>query len=187
MAEDKKIEVNESELRAILEQNKKLAQDIVSLQKAVGDKDQTGSLVMRKVVNRTVRLMFINGKPVLGYANRGSENKPQFVYERPDPSDKNNRLLYPDLIVQGIDKPITTNYNEFLKEAERRICNIIRIEEKKLVTEDGVTKVKEVEGFSMIETGVVVPMEVMSTKRTFVVDIGDNQEVSIDEKYVNIV
>jgi len=190
--EEEKVTIPKSQLEAILADNQGLKNQMTGLMEAVqsltrAQQENSGPRVLKKIKDRKVRVMFVDGKAVIGFVNRGTESKPLYAYEKVDPNDKNNRLLFIDLILQGKEEPVTVNYNEFLREGESIECVIKNKEENPWSIEQGSTRQKSVEEYSMVETDVTVPLEVTGVNTTFTVVIPTTgEELVIDERYVNM-
>ena len=188
-----KIEIEKGQLDAILEDNKGLKNQITSLMEAVQSltlkqSENSGPKVFKQIKDRKVRVVFVNGKPVIGFVNRGTESRKSYTYEKPDPNDKNNRLLYIDLILQGEKEPISVNYNEFLREGERVECIVKDQEKTPWTIEYGHVRQKAVEEYSMVETDVLVPVEASGYNITFKVEIPKTGEIlEINEEFINMI
>jgi len=74
-----------------------------------------------------------------------------------------------------------------LREGESIECVIKNKEENPWSIEQGSTRQKSVEEYSMVETDVTVPLEVTGVNTTFTVVIPTTgEELVIDERYVNM-
>lgn len=149
-----------------------------------------GPRVLKKVTEKKVRLRTIDGKVVVGYRNRGTEAKPLYIVEKVDPNDKNNRILYVTLILEDKTE-LEVNYNEFLIESPSTEALVKETEEKEWVIEQGTTRQRQYEEYSMIETDVIVPVEIIGKTRFFTVEVPETAEMkarhlTIHENYVNI-
>jgi len=192
MSEIEKIEVSKTELEAMMADNQGLRAQLNTLMEAVQSltskqQESSGPKVLSQIKERKVRITFVNGKPVIGFANRGTERTKSYVYEKPDPNNKNNRLLYIDLILKGQEEPISVNYNEFLREGEAVECVVKSRDEKPWKIEHGMVRQKMVEEYSMVETSVLVPLDVMGVDVKFTVELPSGELLEVDEKYVNII
>ena len=88
------------------------------------------------------------------------------------------------------------DYLEFLRNAEKITCRVLKTSRKKVVEKDGVVEVKEVgktgseiKGeYGMVGTGVDVPVQVVSYDEMMTVKIPgeDNLEIDVHVNYVNI-
>lgn len=137
---------------------------------------------------RTATVSFVNGKPVIGYVNRGTTTKPMYVYEAPDPQNPRDRKLYVDLILEGQKDPVKVGYMEFMTEAEHKECLIVKIDKDAWEQTQGVTEKKEVpEGeYYMTASGIVVPVEIKGEIRWYTLRMADGKEIKLHERYVNI-
>lgn len=181
-----KIEIDEAQLKEILEQQKQL---IAQNQKLVESANQPAEnrRIARANRKNSVRVTFVNDKAVIGYANKGSDNKPLFVYEKVDPNDRNKRILYVDLILDGEKDPITVEYKEFLEQSENVLCEVKHVDEKEWVIEQGTVKETRVKDYRAEETGLMVPVEIVGKTRLFVVDNPKTgEELRLHESFVNI-
>lgn len=180
MAEtEKTVTLKESELNSIVAMNKKLMERF--------SREENPTQKQKETKERLVTVFFIADKPVIGYANRGTENRPKYIYEKRDPMDDKNILAYVDVIVEGREKPISLDYNEFMRECDRKECKVVKVEEKEWTINQGNTFGRSyMEGtYHMIE-GVLVPVEVKGMTRIFTVEIPEGGEATIHERYINI-
>jgi hypothetical protein len=181
MAEDKKVEVNESDLKELIAQNREFKARIEGLEASESS--------VKKVVKRTkhneVNVSFIDGKPVIGFINKGVENRPKYVYSTPDPLNPTQTIEFVDVIVKGSTEPLKVNYLQFIRDSEKRMCKVLETNEEIWEIEQGETVKREVIDYASVETGIVVPVTIEGKVRTFVVDI-DGEKVEINEKYVNM-
>lgn len=193
MSEQQKIEVDASELRAILDQNKALSQTVQALTESMmSQKEENGQLKAKRVTNRTVTIMFIGGKPVVGLENVGSEHTPVRLYEEIDPRDSKKSYLAANLLVKNLetDKFETikaVNFAEFIQQGERRECPIVRMRGDEWVVDHGSTLRRELKGndYKMQEMDLEVPLEVSGVDNYYTVDV-DGKELEIFQDYVNM-
>ena len=193
MAEqEEKITMSVAEVREMLEGQRKSDEMIAALTEKVNGLlasagSTTPTLARNTVKQRTAGIRFVNGKAVIGFKNRGVENKPLYVYQRPDPNDTSKRVLFVDLILDGEKDPLPVNYNEFLTEAETRQLEILRTIDEPVVVEQGVVRRKEWIGDELIETEVIVPVGAEGVYRQYVLSDKENQkELVIAEEYLNM-
>lgn len=186
--EEKKVEVSKEQLDELIAQNKELLTRNRELADAVGNiKDVPDGVKQPKAVtDRTVRVLFLEGKAVLGFKNRGEDTRPVYVYEKADPVKKDEVNLFVDVILAGEEEPVSTNYNDLLHDAERRECKIVKVDEQEWRVVQGQTSKKVVNNYATEETGIMVPIEVLGKTRTFTVALPDGEEVAIHENYVNM-
>lgn len=185
--------ISDAELKELLETTRANAAKLEALTNENTElrgllRDSAGPRVVRAISERFVNLRFVDGKAVIGFKNRGVDSKPQYVYEKVDPNDKNNRLLFVDLILEG-GEVVPVDYNEFLREGEMVSCKVKETKTKEWELEQGYVKKKEVDEYSTVELPVDVPVEIKGTVRTFLVEIPaphGPRELEIHEAYVNI-
>lgn len=181
---DEQITIASSELRELLESNRKLMQKL-----AESEKEDVPTLLRKEIKERSVRVTYVGGKPVVGFANRGTETKPQFTYERPDPENPKESILYIDVILEGEAKPLPIRYKELMNEAEHVECKVLRTEEKPWEVLQGMVEAVELpEGdqYRMESKGYQVPVGATGTKRVFTVQLPCGREFAIADDYVNI-
>ena len=187
MTDTEKVEISRGEIEALLAEVKGLRATVEKIESGEGLAD---ARVLKKITERTVTLRRIDGKVVVGYRNKGVENKTQYVYEGPDPKDPVKRTLFVDLILEGMapEAALKVEYREFLAESERVVCKIISTEEKEWMIEQGTVKKREVDGYSMVDLDLDVPIEVTGKTRWFTMRLPDqdHREVKVHEAYVNI-
>lgn len=143
--------------------------------------------------NRKVTILFIEGQPVIGYANRGSESHPRYIYNgRQDPQHHNEFIQFIDVLVRNADPKalplcFSLPYTQFLEESEKIECPILKTESKDWTVDQGITTGRTFqEGtYFMIESG-IIPVEVKGVTQFFTVQLPDGTEVKLHERYVNI-
>lgn len=171
-------------------------------QKAVeGLEGSSRTRILKRVTERKVGVRMVDlqdkkgHRAVVGFKNRGSENRPLYIYEQPDPKNPKENVLYVELILEkkaGEEKnpTLAVNYNEFRKESSRATCRVVDTEEREWLINQGTVRKKEVEEYSSIELDYEVPLDVIGKVRIFTVEIPDEfggaRNVKVHEDYVNI-
>jgi len=184
---DEKIEISKDKLEAVLDQNKELMEMNRKFQELLNNKEeQKGVMRAEEIPESTVRIMFVDGKPVKGFANRGTKERPLYVYEKRDADNPQERVLFVDILLEGKDEPIPVNYNELFREGLREECPVIDTKNKEWKIVQGEASKKVIKDYTMTETGVVIPMEVRGTSRIFTVKLPNGKEMDIHENYVNM-
>ena len=185
---EKTITIKESEISALLAQNRELmaAIQLRDSQNATEEPAKKRTAVR----DRSVTIMFVDGKPVIGMRNVGTELNPVHLYETPDPRDSKKVVLCADLIIKdlGTDKEEVikgVNFREFIDEGERRDCRVLKTQSKNWVIEQGSVLKKEVKEYRTVELDAEVPLEVTGVERHYEVEI-DGKSVVIFEAYVNM-
>jgi hypothetical protein len=176
-----KIEVDAGELKALMEQNRELMRQIQEKTQDNGSPIK----VHRPITKREVSVRFISNKPVIGFANKGVESRPTFVYKAPNPSDPKESIEFVDVILLGDKEPIKVPYLDFLRDSDRRQCTVLETKEEPWEIEQGSVRQKSIVDYSSIETDIIVPVLITGVARSFVVLI-DGNRVEINEKYVNM-
>lgn len=181
---DEQITISSSELRELLDSNRKLMQKL-----AESEKEDVPTLLRKEVKESTRRVTFVGGKPVIGYANRGTATKPQFTYERPDPENPKESILYIDVVLKGEKEALPIRYKELMNEAEHVECKLLRTDEIPWEVLQGMIEAVELpEGdkYRMEGKGYQVPVGATGVKRVFTVELPSGEELSIADDYVNI-
>lgn len=180
---DETVQVPKSEIEALIASNKALAERISALENETPPVKKRGS-----PTEPTVHVRFINGKAVVGYANRGTATRPHYVYDRPDALDPKKIVQYVDVQLDGEEKPIALKYVEFLRESERVSCRVLRREEHPWHVDHGMTtrKVVPESEYRTEDTGIEVPLHVDGVSYRYVVALPDGSELTLDEAHVNI-
>lgn len=183
-------EITDAELKELLENSRLLAQRVKDLEGVVGD-GQSAPRVLKRITERRVVVRMVDGKVVLGYHNRGTEARPAFVYEKPNPKKPSESINFVDLILEGMQKGeyITVEDREFRRETEKVTCKIVRTEEKEWTINQGTVRKKDVEEYSMIELDYIVPVDIVGKTRWYVVELPEEKgrrEVTLHESMVNI-
>lgn len=181
---EKVIQITESELKQMMSDVAKQTLE------GAGIQEGGNSRVLRRVTERRVEVRLVDGKVVVGFKNRGSEERPVYIYEVPDPKDPKQNVSMVDLLLEGSDEPLTVNFSEFRREGERAQCKVVKTEEKEWVLNQGVVKKREVEEYAMLELDYDVPLDIVGKARFFYVEVpkefGGPRTVQIHENYVNI-
>jgi len=182
MTEEKTITIKESELRALIEQ-------VQAQTNQKTDVEETGK-TRRRVRERNVTIMFVDGKAVIGMVNHGTEDEPRKLYEHPDPNDSTRRVLYADLIIKdpatGKTETIKrVNWLEFLREGARQECRVIKTRNEEWIIDQGTVLKKEVKEYRTVELDTEVPVDIEGTTRHYIVDI-DGKGLEVHEDYVNM-
>jgi hypothetical protein len=176
--------------RLIIKQNEELRQKNAELTALVTPDAGSTSRVLRQVTDRYVEVRLVDGKVVLGYQNVGSETRPSYIYQKPDPKDPKQMLDYVNLILEGEEKPFSIDYKQFRTESDQARCKVVESKEIPWRITQGMVKKKEVDGYSTIEVDFDVPLDVLGVTRLFVVEIpkdhGGPRNVKIQEGFVNI-
>ena len=181
------VSVKPSELKALIAQNVKEALDNAS--------GGQGTRILKRVTERKVGVRMVDDKVVIGFKNRGTDSRPQYVYAVPDPKDPKQEVLKVDLVLEGAkptDKGFTVNYNEFLREGQRVDCRIVHTEEHEWEINQGTVRKRETEEYSMLELDFEVPVDIVGKARVYTVEVpaeyggGKSRQVKVHENYVNM-
>lgn len=188
--EDKKIEISESMLREIIESNKDLKRTVDQLSSnAVAQ--SPGLQVRRKTRDFDYTLRKWEDKVVLGFANKGTEKRPLYVYSI---YNKETRLQeqFVDLILKGEKNNVEKiDYITFLRDAEKIKARMISKVEHEDIKEYGMIPKKEMaeNGYGMYETMVMIPVEVVTKTYTMTLKLSDEDggdEVVVDSQWLNL-
>jgi hypothetical protein len=186
MSEEREIKLKESELRELIDSNKSLAQRIAELEAkatdAVPERKKPVSVREREYTVRKV-----DGKIVIGFANHGTQNRPLFVYERPNPHDPTQRLQWVDLILAGEKEPVPVEYVQFFNESEKIKCKLVHLDKKPWAIEQGVTTMKEVntDGYQ-VDTGIEVDVMIEGEDLIYTLALPEGGQITLPAKYVNM-
>lgn len=187
MEEETKVEVSKSQLDELIAQNKELLDRNRQLADAVEkQQDAPEKVDLSAPKKRTVRILFMDGKAVQGFRNRGTDTRPEYVYEDMDPKNPKERILFVDVYFYGEKEPETVPYNDMLHNGIREECEILDTKEKEWSNRHGMTVRKVVNNYATEETGVMVPLEVLGKTRTFTVKLPGGEEMAVHENYVNM-
>lgn len=187
------VEISQDQLQALIDNQAKLESDLRKVQKdnaeLKGLSNEQGQRKLKEVSERYAEVRALDGRIVVGLKNRGSERRPRYIYEKPDPLDPRTSVNYVDVIVEDGDV-ITIKHEEFLEEAERVKAKIVNIKEKPWTINQGTTRRKEIDGYSLLELDFVVDLEVKGITRTYTLQLPEEdfkgREVEIYEDYVNM-
>lgn len=155
--------------------------------KNLRENKQDGPIVLKENRDREMSIRTLNDKIVVGFHNRGTAEKPVFTYEVPDPDNKDQKVLMVDLLLLGEENPIRVQYGQFQKESGRLMGKCIKENATPFVIKQGSVRRKEIDGYNMIETDVIVPVEIRGFKKEYVLQVeGIADPITVDEMLVNI-
>lgn len=180
-ATEETVQVSKVELASIIKMN----QDLMA--KLGGDTRKPDTVKKHKAT-----VFFIENQPVVGYMNRGVENSPVYIYEKPDPARQGEFLPYVDVVVRNADPKgqptvYSLNYLEFMRECARQECEIVKVDKIPWVINQGVTTGRSFkEGTYYMIEGALVPVEVRGTTNMYTMALPDGTQVTLHERYVNI-
>lgn len=181
MAEEKTVNISEEAL-------KKLIGEIETLKQMVTGGVQTEKA--QETEYRKVKVRFIDGKPIVGLANRGSERNPVYAYEIPDPFNKGDKKLMLDVILLGDKNPIALPYNDIVNEAEAYDCKIVNVKEFPWQIDQGEVERVDVkfDKFRSESTGEYVPARVKGVRYEYEVEdpLNEGQTIKLSEKVINM-
>lgn len=178
------VAIPRAEFEELMKGMKALQAEIVTLKKG-----GTEQKVARKPKENIVRITFINGMPVIGYVNRGSKEKPTYIYELANPMKPNEYVLQVDVILKGETKPLRVAYLELLEQGERHECVVLEVKKEKWENVEGTVTRKSVPDgeYYLDDTGIVVPVVNEGFVCTYKVRLPNGESLDIHERYVNIV
>jgi len=188
MSEDKEtITIAQKQLDELLAQNAELLEQNRSLvTNATKDEGRAGTLKPEEINQRTVRIVFVDGNAVQAFDNKGTVQRPTYVYNRPDPKNTKEQIAYVDVFFFGEDKAVPVPYVDLLREGSREECKIVKTDVKEWDMVQGQTTQKVVKDFDTQDTGILVPIRVIGEKRMFTVALPDGKEMDIHETFVNM-
>jgi len=188
MAEDKDtISISQKQLDQLLAQNQELVeQNRALLTNQTKDEGRMDSLRPEEIKKRTVRIVFVDGNAVQAFDNKGTAQRPSYVYNRPDPKNPKEPLAYVDVYFFGEDKAVPVPYVDLLREGTREECTILKTDIKEWDMVQGQTTQKVVKDFDTQDTGILVPIRVIGEKRMFTVALPDGKEMDVHETFVNM-
>lgn len=181
-----KVEVDKADLKALMEQNKNLMARMEQLESGQGEQifDPEGTK------EREVTLLYVDGQPIVGFKNRGSEERAQYVYNKRDPNNPNEMLQYVTVLVRNPDsdepKQYELEFTELLRNADKRNHKVIERKTKPWTKNQGQVTRKKIDGYSMTETGMVVPVNIKGEIAYYTLELEDGEELEILEDYVNL-
>lgn len=179
--------ISDAELKEILDANKAMMKRIEEL--SVNNGEQTRTL--KRVTERKVEIRMVDDKAVVGYHNRGTLNRPTYVYAKQDPANPTQQINFIDLITEGMKEGeyITVQDREFRRETERVKCKVVKVEEQEWILNQGTVRKRAVEEYSMVEQDYEVPVEIVGKTRWFVVELPVERgarRLKVHESMVNI-
>lgn len=190
--EQKKIEVDASELAAIIEQNRELVATIQRLTNQNAEETEFKGTRRKKVIKVTVAT--VDNKPVIAMVNKGDEDAPWYTWTERDPNNPRKEVMYCDLKVLDPKTKTTEiyeriNWLEFMDKGGRKECEVKKQRGEEWYIENGVVTKREVpegDNFHMEEVGFEVPDIVEGKEFTYVVDFNGDL-VEIHERFVNMI
>lgn len=184
----------EATLKTLQEEGKKKEDTISNLMKRLSEVANTSSPTnLKQITEHTCVVRTHNGKVVIGFDNKSKmahKGREKYVYEAPDPENSKEDKLYVDLLLEGVDKPVTVEYLEFLRSDEMMTVPIKKVMTEEIVKDDGVVEKTKYGEWDRQTLGYSVPLESVSVRRKFLVGIpsdemGEARELVIDELFVN--
>lgn len=149
-----------------------IQKDVANLKKGVSDEGVKAPVAQE----HKVKVRFYEGKPVVDIGK---------VFKEKD--EKGEEKEYIPIWVEGSEKPINVLYGDFYFKFDRqdvkvkkRIQEEVREHQYELYT----TR-KEVQGHRTVNTGLQVPVMVISQKEIFVVELPDGNVVQLSQDAVN--
>lgn len=184
-----KIEMDAGEVKALIEQVNNLTRRL----NEVESKDEADATPRaRAATNRSVTIMFLDGKPVVELENMNPNGHEVLVYQMVNPKDNKTYITCANIITldpKTKKKEVTKNVNfiEFIQQGERRELPIKRMRGERWLIEQGVTTKQELQGdkYHMKDLGIEVPLDVTGVDNFYIVDI-DGEEVEIRDRFVNM-
>lgn len=197
--EVKKIEVSEDLIRELIEQNKskdglidRLTTDIEQLKaNSVANANQTGlPRILKRNKDSFVGILRYNNKYFVGYENKGTEVKPLYIYKEYDEKAREQIEKCHVILVDENgkeNKPLKVNYVDFLRDAEKVLVKVKQKKTDEVIQEQGTVFKKDFtdNGYGMFETTVQVPVEVISERNTYVVELENGNEIELPENVIN--
>jgi len=187
-----KIEVDTETLKELINQNKKLQQDIVELQKnAVAtnpNQSNFNSMEMMKTAKKETLLKMRKwqDKYFIGFVNKGKDSKPLYIYNEYNAQTR-EMVQFCDVILDGEKDPLKLEYVEFLRESEKVLVKMKRkIELEDKVTRQGFVQKKDFadNGYGMFETMVQVPIDVIEKQYAYEVELEDGRLLEITQECI---
>jgi len=190
MEEEKKdgtVNISQAQLDELLNQNQQLIDQNRELMANAEQRDEKElSIKPEEVKENTVRIIFIDDKPVQAFVNKGTDERPTYVYYKTDPNNANNQIAYVDVIFNNEDKPVQLPYLDVLRQGTRKECPIKETKTDEWDLVQGKTTQKVVKDFSMEETGIEVPIKVIGTVYNYVVGLPDGDVMEVNERFINM-
>lgn len=187
MAEE--VTMPKTELEALMKTIKDLTTRVQNVESGRADIDELSGKARMKVSKvRSYGVRFLNGMPLIGLKNVGTEDAPVRLIEVVDPQTR-KKSLQADAIFLDLktNKPQVhrLNWLEFVTNSEKKMIQPMKTNEEQWEIEQGVVRKREVDGYSTLELDIEVPVTVEGTIRTFIFDF-DGVVVPIHEDYINI-
>ena len=179
------VEVSRDLLEQLIASNKEAQKRIDILESNAVSTAPGQPTRVKKNKETYVKMRKYNGDFVIGWENVGKEDRPRYVYSEFNPTTRES-VDFINLITKESAKPIKTPYVDYLRDSESVfVKQISKKEEEEVLTQGQVYKKDFVEnGYGMIETTMLVPVEVITRSCTFIVDIGEGETLEINEKFL---
>lgn len=184
--ENETVTVSKSELEYLVASNKALREDVNNLKKSAGEDEPT--LLNKEVREHKARVTFIDGKPVVGFVNKGTDRQPLFVYEEVNPLNKSETILYVDVLLHGVKEAYKIKYADLMRNAQREECLIKSFKEEDWENIQGKVEESRLEGddFTRSGTGRIVPIGATGKTRLYTMVLPNGTELELHEAYLNI-
>lgn len=186
--QDPIVQIKQSELKAIMSTINELRSLVTAGNANVAPANET---ITRKRRESNVSIMFLDGLPVIGMANRGTDEEPVRLYEEVDPKDPRKYVMYADLIVLKADDSTEVikkvPFLNFIQQGERKECPVVKILKKEWEINYGVTERQTLgeDKYRMEGTGVDADLVVEGVDMVYRVNVG-GREIELSQEYVNM-
>lgn len=191
-------EISREELDAVIAKQEQQDKEVAQLRKEnaelKGLASDGAAKKVKEITERYAEVRMVDDRVVIGFKNRGVERRPRYIYSKSDPLDPTTQVNFVDIILEPKEGEteetvLSVNHNEFLKEAERVKAKIVKTIEHEWVINQGQTRRKEVDGWSLVELDTVVDLDVRGVTREHLVrlpaEFGE-RELTIYEDYINM-
>ncbi len=190
--QDPVVQLKQSELQALMKSIADL-RGMVAASTANAGPASEGTVKTRRVRESVVSIMFLDGRPVIGMDNRGTEEEPVRLYEEVDPKDPRKYIMYADLIVLEADGETErvvkkVPFLNFIQQGERRECRVAKISKKEWEMNFGTTERRELKNdeYDMQGTGQDTDLIVEGVDMVYHVEIGGGEVIELSQEYVNM-
>ena len=183
-----KIEISKDvldELLAVAKRSHVLEDKVAELEKNAVAQDTRSPRILRTPKSKEIGIRKYAGKIVIGWEDKGTDGEELYVYEVFD-EQRREFVQYINVYFLGEKKSTQIKYIDYFRKSVKTWFEVKEEKELEPISqESGFVRVKEMadNGYGMMITDVMVPIENIIKRKSFVIVI-EGQEIEIDEKFI---
>jgi len=179
------VEVDKNLLQELIDSNKTLQLQVNALNQNAVATEVNKPILQKKKNEKDVGIRVFRKKIVVGWENVGTAERPEYVYSEYDDSLK-DFVQYINLFFINEEKALKVRYTDYLRDSEKVWARVLKETHTEEVQTQGYVQKTELtdNGYGMMTTQVVVPLDVTIKNTVFTVQLKDGQEIDISEKFI---